>query len=276
MLESLKNISGIVNLFCGIMARRLGRRKEPKREDYMLKEQTKVDTGIFDEKTMVSLSKFFNLGIISKLGHPIARGKEADLYVAEPGTSDRVKGIDKIAMKFFRVETSSFFKMEDYIIGDRRFTHKLKAGKSKLGIIIEWCRKEYINLELAAKVGVDAPKPIMFNNSILAMSFIGADSKPAPQLRNFELDDPEKVLDKILKDVRSLYRVGLVHADLSEYNILIHEGRPYLIDFGQAVVIDHPNAQKFLERDVRNILGYFSKRYGITKDHAETMRRIRG
>ena len=58
----------------------------------------------------------------------------------------------------------------------------------------------------------------------------------------------------------------LVHADLSEYNVLMKGDKPYLIDFGQAVVLRHPNATMFLRRDISNILQYFSKHYGIVKD----------
>lgn len=253
------------------MARRLGRRKEPSREKYILKEeQSRVATGVFDERTMVYLSKFFNKGVIEKLGHVIARGKEADLYIADPGAAESVKGMPQIVIKFFRVESPSFFRMQDYIIGDKRFAKKA-TRKGKLGIITEWCKKEYINLEVAARAGINAPKPIMFNGNIIAMSFIGSDSIPAPRLRDSDLENPNKVLDKILKDTRALYRQGLVHADLSEYNILMLGEDPYIIDFGQAVVNDHPRAMDFLKRDVSNMLSYFEKNYGIKKELKSTL-----
>jgi RIO kinase 1 len=76
--------------------------------------------------------------------------------------------------------------------------------------------------------------------------------------------------------MKKLYAAELVHGDISEYNILIKEGVPYIIDFGQAVVINHPNAGKFLERDVYNITSYFSKKYGIKKDAEKALARIMG
>jgi RIO kinase 1 len=247
------------------MARRLGKRKQKRREDYVLKEQNKVDEGIFDTKTMIYLSKFINKGVISRLSYPIARGKEADVYVADPGSSDFVKGMDLVVVKFFRVETSSFFKMEEYVAGDRRFSQR-KTGLSKLGIVLWWCKKEYLNLLVAARAGVRAPIPLMFNGSILAMSFIGTDSVPAPRLKDCALENPEEVLDEILEDVALLYGKNLVHADLSEYNILMHNGHPYLIDFGQAVIIDHPHSFSFLKRDIVNITSYFRRRYEVDRD----------
>lgn len=257
------------------MARRLGRRKEPSREKYVLHGQNQVDSGIFDEKTMIYLSKFYNKGIVGKLGYPIARGKEADVYIAEPGASKAVKGMDRVILKFFRIETSSFNKMQDYIIGDRRFTKKA-TRKSKLGVITEWCRKEFINLSAAAKAGINAPVPLMFNGSILAMTFIGDGTKPSPQLKDIDLPDPESVLDLILKDVRLLYKNKLVHADLSEYNILIKDGKPYIIDMGQAVDAQHPKAGEFLVRDVKNMLNYFERRYGVKRVLESEMKIVKG
>ncbi len=256
------------------MARRLGRRKEPLKEDFQLKEEKQIGD-VLNERTMVYLSKFYNLGIIDKLGYVIARGKEADVFIATPGKSARVKGMKHVIVKFFRIETSSFNQMENYLIGDPRFSKKA-LRKSKFGVIMEWTKKEYGNLEIAAKAKVLAPKPVMFNGNILAMSFIGEDETPAPRLKEIVLENPEEVLDKILDDVKSLYKKRLVHADLSEYNILILNGEPYLIDFGQAVVIQHPNAIDFLQRDIKNLLAYFSKKYGVERDYGKTMNWIVG
>ncbi len=256
------------------MARRVSRRKEPSRDIHMLKEQTKVDAGIFDEKTMIFLSKFFNKGVIEKLDAPIARGKESDIYIAEPGSA--AKRFEYVALKFFRVETSSFFKMENYIIGDPRFSKKITGGREKFGIVKMWCKKEFGNLELAHRAKVNAPVPIMFNGTILAMSFIGEGGEPARRLKDAELENPEKTLKCILDQIGRLYRVRLVHGDISEYNILIKGGEPYIIDFGQAVLTGHPNSGEFLKRDVHNILAYFRKRYGVEMDPDETLKRITG
>jgi serine/threonine-protein kinase RIO1 len=84
----------------------------------------------------------------------------------------------------------------------------------------------------------------------------------------------EKDLDSILDDVRKMHRAGLVHADLSEYNVMMGDV-PYLIDFGQGVVLRHPHAERFLERDVAIILKYFAK-YGVRRDLEKTLKWIRG
>ncbi|MEM0148632.1 MAG: serine protein kinase RIO [Candidatus Micrarchaeaceae archaeon] len=256
------------------MAIRVSKRKMPAREDFDIKERQKVEFNL-NKRTMLYLSKFYNLGIISKLDFIIARGKESDIYIAEPGESDKVAGSKHIILKFFRIETSTFFNMADYINGDPRFNG---IASSKEKIVYTWCKKEFGNLKMAKKAGVNVPMPYFAHGNILAMEFIGSNGIPAPQLKyvKMDADEAEGMLDSILENVRKLYHAGLVHADLSEYNILVKDAAPCIIDFGQAVVLRHPNAMGFLERDVRNILYYFKKAYGINKDFDESVKSILG
>ena len=255
------------------MARRVGRRKMPDRNTHREREKDKVDSGIFDTRTMKLLSKFYNKGIIDKLEFITARGKESDVYIASPGSSEAVRG-DYVIVKFFRVETSSFYKMSDYLAGDPRFS---KMRLTRGNITMAWCMKEMGNLRIARDSGVSAPEPYMANGSILAMEFIGgSDGRPAPRLRDVELDDPEGFLGMVLGQARRLYKGNLVHADLSEYNILVHRGRPVFIDFGQAVVLRHPNSHEFLRRDIGNVTGYFKKRYSLDADPEEALGMVTG
>lgn len=252
------------------MARRVSRRKEPSREKHMIKEQLKIEEGIFDDRTIQVIGKLFTHGIISKLDFLTAKGKEADVYLADPG--EKVDA-QLVAVKVFRIETSSFFKRIDYIHGDPRF-EKIKTDQ--YSIVNTWCKKEYGNLKIAAEAKVHAPKPYYFNRNVLAMEFIGSDGTPSPTLRDTRLEDPEKILFMILKDVRRLYQNELVHADLSEYNILIKDNTPYLIDFGQAVVLRHPKATEFLSRDLDNITSYFRKMYGANVTTEDALKVVRG
>jgi serine/threonine-protein kinase RIO1 len=95
-------------------------------------------------------------------------------------------------------------------------------------------------------------------------------------LKYTRIENPGHVMDSIIEQIRRLYRKELVHADMSEYNVLVKDGEPYMIDFGQAVDLRHPNAMMFLKRDVNNILQYFSKHYGIEKDLDSTLRHVTG
>ncbi len=250
------------------MAQRRSKKKRSGREDFMLKEQSKVEGGMLDEKTIMRLGKFFTHNIISRLMYMVGRGKEADTYIAQSGL-DIKKGY--VAVKIFRIETSSFGARIDYIDGDPRFG-KIKPGMFNL--VNEWCKKEFSNLKIANEAKVHCPKPYMFNGNILAMEMIGEDDVPAPQMRKIDLEEPDKVLDIVLGDMRKMYQNNLVHEEMSEYNILIKGGTPYIIDFGQAVVLGHPNAEQFLKRDVKNILYYFYRKYGIERSQIQVMEYI--
>ena len=241
------------------MARRRSREKQSDRDEYMLREQLKIEEGVFDTRTMLRLVKFFTKGMVSSLEFIIARGKEADVYLADAGEK---MDTDFVALKIFRLENARFQNRITYIRGDPRFG---KIKNTTAGVVNEWCKKEYANLLVAEGAEVHSPRPYAFSGNVLAMEFIGSDGKPARPLREERVAEPSKVLDSVIEDMTKLYKSELVHADMSEYNILMKEGTPYLIDFGQAVHIKHPDSIKFLRRDVENILRYFSKAYGIEK-----------
>ncbi|MDE1804299.1 MAG: serine protein kinase RIO [Candidatus Micrarchaeota archaeon] len=242
------------------MAQRVSKKKRPSREEHMLREQLKIEEGVFDHRTMSRLEKLFTHGIISRLGFLISKGKEADVYIADAGANVKA---DFVAVKIFRIETSSFYSRTEYMIGDPRFP---KIKREIFWIVNEWCKKEYGNLKIAVSAKAHVPKPYYFNGNVLAIEFLGSDDRVAPQLKHAELQDPKKVLGTILSDVKKLYENELVHADLSEYNILMKEGVPYIIDLGQGVITKHPNAISFLRRDVYNITKYFARKYGIESD----------
>ncbi len=252
------------------MASRVSKKKRSSREDFMLSEQIKVEGGMLDQRTTLRIGKLFTHNVASRLMYMIGRGKESDIYLAESGSAIKPK---YVVVKIFRIETSSFGKRVDYMQGDPRFG---SMKMSMFDIVNEWCKKEFSNLKIAEKARVHAPRPYMFNGNVLAIEFIGDGEKPAPQLRRVLLEDPQMVLQMILKDLKRLYANNLVHADMSEYNVLINGGIPYIIDFGQAVVLGHPKAREFLERDVSNILTYFYRKYGIEKDFEKTMEGIVG
>lgn len=236
----------------------------------MLREQLKIEEGVFDTRTMLYMKKLFTHNIVSNLEFIIAKGKEADVYMASSGSAVNE---EYAVVKIFRLETSSFEKRTNYIVGDPRFG-RIKSGIYDL--VKEWCKKEYGNLRIAEIAGINAPRPYMYSGNVLALEFIGTDGKPSQTLKAGGTSDPEKTLNSLIEDIKKLHEKELVHGDISEYNILMKEGVPYIIDFGQAVVLDHPKAAEFLERDVNNILTYFRKNYGLEKDAKRTLAYITG
>lgn len=211
----------------------------------------KAESGVFDTPTLKTLYKLASKGIITAMGGVVSTGKEADVFHAI-GENGR-----ELAIKIYRINTSDFQKMEDYMIGDPRFSN---IRGTKKDIVFAWTKKELRNLERAIEVGIPAPAPVTSERNILIMDFIGKDGVSAPRLKDVKLEEPQQVFDKVAEYMRLLYQEArLVHGDLSEYNILLYEERPVLIDMGQAVMLEHPMAREFLARDIKNIVRYFKK-----------------
>ncbi|MFX0096474.1 MAG: serine protein kinase RIO [Candidatus Hodarchaeota archaeon] len=203
---------------------------------------------VFDRSTLLTLYHLINSGVISELFGVISTGKEANVYWAKGGDED------DYAVKIFRTVTADFKKMSVYVQGDPRFKRIKKDTRS---LIYTWATKEFKNLTRAQEAKVRVPKPIAVRNNVLVMEFIGDDGIPAPRLKDMAPEDPNDALNVILKYIRNLYQTAkLIHADLSEYNILVWN-EPVIIDISQGVLIQHPLAQEFLLRDIKNILRYF-------------------
>ncbi len=225
----------------------------------------KVREDVFDEVTLLALYKLVHKKLITVIGGPISTGKEANVFYGERDGRG-------LAIKIYRIQTANFKAMTEYLAGDRRFSNVRGTRK---GLIFAWTKKEFSNLARAHEAGIPVPEPLAFDRNILLMTFLGRDEVPYPQLRNAEVEDYGAVYRQVLGYVERLYQEArLVHADLSEYNILYHE-KPYLIDMGQAVTLDHPRASAFLIRDVKNLNRYFS-RYCDVPGEEEVLRAITG
>ncbi|KUK63376.1 MAG: hypothetical protein XE10_0220 [Methanoculleus marisnigri] len=225
----------------------------------------KVRDDVFDEVTLMALYKLVQKKLISVIGGPISTGKEANVFYGEHDGRG-------LAIKIYRIQTANFKAMTEYMAGDRRFS---SVRGTRKGLIFAWTKKEFSNLARAHDVGIPVPEPLVFDRNILLMEFLGRDEVPYPQLRNAEVEDYGAAYQQILGYVKQLYQEArLIHADLSEYNILYHE-KPYLIDMGQAVTLDHPRAPVFLIRDIKNLNRYFSRYCDVT-DEEEVLRAIVG
>ena len=219
-------------------------------------DQFKVREDVFDDVTLLALYKLVQKGWISVIGGAISTGKEANVFYGERNGTG-------IALKIYRIRTANFTTMSSYIAGDRRFAHVKKAKKE---LVFAWTRKEFANLVRAREAGVAVPDPMVWDRNILVMSFIGEGDSPYPLLRNAEISDPDDTYARILDAIDLLYKKAeLVHADLSEFNILYGD-QPYLIDMGQSVTRDHPRALPFLMRDIKNINRFFKNRCDIRRD----------
>ena len=213
-------------------------------------DQLKVEGEVFDEATLAAIYKLVQEGHIAAFGGPISTGKEANVFNALAGD-----GESEVAVKIYRITNSNFRQMKDYMVGDPRF-EGLRGDKKE--VVLAWTRKEFANLNRARTAGVRTPEPIAVERNVLVMEYLG-DEQRAPSLAEAHLENPETALEVVREYMARLHIAGLVHGDLSEYNILVHDGELVIIDLGQAVTIHHPNAGEFLERDCRNVAAFFQR-----------------
>jgi len=211
---------------------------------------------VFDRSTLMTVYRMLNRGYIKNINGVLRSGKESRLYW---GTGRRNK---IVAIKIFLTTSAEFLRGRMiYIQGDERFKNTRRDTRSLINL---WALKEFRNLQQAAKAGVRVPAPIKIDGNVILMEFIGKRGEPAPLLRETALDHPGKVYDRIAEGVKTLYqKAELVHGDLSEYNIMLVETNPVFFDFAQAVSIQHPMANIFLERDLNRMNHYFT-RIGVT------------
>ena len=221
--------------------------KNKRSEDYQVIEE------VFDKSTLKVIYDFMNKGIIDELHGVVNAGKEARVYWGKDTQGN------ELAIKIYLTSSAEFKKgMFPYIEGDPRFSHVRRDTRS---LIYTWAQKEYKNLMRAKEAKVKVPEPLAIQKNVLIMNFIGKDGERAPLMKETILDDPQRVFKLILTYVKRLYtKAGLVHADLSEYNVMIWKNKPVIFDVAQSVLIKHPLANRFLRRDLENLHRYFKRK----------------
>ena len=138
--------------------------------------QRKIFAEVLDERTLKNLYKL-SKKYIKALGGVISTGKEANVFYA-----DAYDG-NGLAIKIYRIETSEFYRMDEYIFGDKRFDLRRISKKELINV---WAEKEFRNLQRAYKANINVPKPITHFRNILIMEFLGENELPAPSLLNSE------------------------------------------------------------------------------------------
>ena len=205
---------------------------------------------VFDRACLMVLQGLINDGVFHTLDYPVSTGKEAVVFHATCAD-----GAAK-AVKIYRITNSTFRNIAVYIEGDSRFKRVKRATKPT---IFAWAQKEFQNLVRMQDAGVRVPTPARVEANVLVMEYIGDETMPAPLLRNVALEDPEAVLADVVENLRAIRKAKLVHADLSEYNLLFWDGKVVVIDVGQSVPSDHPRAEEWFRRDLGNIAHFFHR-----------------
>lgn len=187
-------------------------------------------------------------GVIASFGHALGVGKEADVYDALTPDGRH------IAVKFHRLGRVSFRQT-------RRKRGYIREHTTWLYQSHLAAEKEFRAMKLAYEHGVAVPEPLCQNRHVIAMGM-----NEGGELAQYkEVGDPKKVLRQILRNIKLAYtKAGIIHADLSEYNIILQpDGQILIIDWPQAVRTTHANAKELLERDLKNVLNFFRRKFGV-------------
>ncbi|MGD0405748.1 MAG: RIO1 family regulatory kinase/ATPase [Candidatus Bathyarchaeia archaeon] len=196
----------------------------------------------------LAINTLVKAGVIESFGQTLGVGKEADVYDALSPDGKR------IAVKFHRLGRISFRQT-------RRKRGYVREHSTWLFQSHLAAEKEFQAMQLVYKNGVSVPEPISQNRHVIAMGMI----EGAELSKYKEIPKPEKILKEILRNVRKAYlKAHVIHADLSEYNIILKpDGHILIIDWPQYVMTNHANAEDLLERDLKNILTFFNRKFTV-------------
>ena len=212
---------------------------------------------VFAGYDALALLELVRRGTVQALGPPLGEGKESVVFAG--------LGLSDVVLKFHRLGQRSFSavrKARTYLPEYRHFPWIFASSRS--------ARAEYEALtRLSPHVRV--PLPIDQNRNVVVMSLI-----PGVTMNACRLEHPVDVLAMILEDVGVAYGLGVIHGDLSEFNVMVDADSCWIIDWPQWISPDHPNAGEILARDVRNILDHFSRKYGISRDLSEVLAEVTG
>jgi len=222
---------------------------------------------VFDASTINSIWSLITHNKIEGLESPIKIGKESNVFSA------LTKEHKRLAIKIYRISVCDFFKMEKYLAMDSRFRFTYRRRQ----IVLVWAQREFKNLLKAYESKVSVPKPLAIKDNVIVMEFIGNRHPQIPVSARMLKDDwgDEKMPDLVIKEMKKLYKTGLVHGDLSEFNILNRNNKPVIIDLSHAIPVLAQSSRELLERDIANVCRFFNKK-GFKLNPEEVLKYIKG
>lgn len=194
--------------------------------------------------------------VLEAFGRALGIGKEADIYDALTPDEERV------AVKFNRLGLS-FTTLKE------KRPYKPKQGW--IDASKKAAKREFKALKKLHST-VEIPEAVAYNRHVMVMGLI--EGEELGDVAGIDL--PEPVLDEILRNVREAYKANVIHADLSEHNVIIKpNGEVLIIDWPQWVSKNHPEADDLIRRDVENVLKFFQRKFGIKRDLDETLKEVK-
>ena len=168
----------------------------------------------------------------------------------------------EFAVKVYKTSILVFKDRDRYVSGEHRFRNGY-CRKNPRKMVKLWAEKEMRNLKRLQAAKIPSPNPVFIKNNVLVMEFLGSGGWPAPRLKDCNLQHKNwfSCYWQTIACMRRMYwDCKLVHGDLSEYNMLYHEEKVYIIDVSQSVEHEHPSAMDFLRSDCRNVNDFFEKK----------------
>jgi RIO kinase 1 len=223
------------------------------------------------------LNELARMDFLDELISGIKTGKEASVFL---GKSSR----GFVAVKIYTdLRVRSFKHDEAYrngrFIADARIKKAIEQG-SQRGLDahqILWVQEEFRQMQQLHEHGVRVPKAIAVNGLALVMEFIGDENgNPAPRISDMRMEKAEadEAFRQSVQNLKRIVRSGRIHGDYSTFNILWHNEEAVVIDFPQVIEINkNPNADAFLERDVRSLCKSFMKQ-GVIANEAKVLHEV--
>ncbi len=209
------------------------------------------------------LQPLLDVGVINAVLRPLMSGKEAAVYLVD--TDDGLA----VAKVYKEASQRSFKHRADYTEGRKvrnSRSQRAMAKRSKFGreqVEAAWRAAEVDAIHRCHDAGVRVPTPLAFVDGVLVMELIvGEDGAPAPRLVDVTLDqdEAEQVFETLLRDMIRMLLAGVVHGDLSDFNVLMGPDGPVIIDLPQATdPAFNNNARKLFVRDVRNVSSFLAR-----------------
>lgn len=219
------------------------------------KKEKSTAESVMDQSSRLLIFKMINSGILDTVNGAINTGKEANVYHGVGGNPELSVIQGEVAIKVYKTTLAEFKNRDPYIKDDHRFRDKFSKSNNRKFITL-WAEKEMHNLNRIYRCGLPCPQVVCLKKHVLVMTFIGSDGKSAPTLKEAALtcDEMDVAYAKTVDLMSRLYKeCELIHADLSEYNLLWYHDKVWVIDVSQSVFPTHPDALGFLLRDCYNI-----------------------
>jgi RIO kinase 2 len=214
----------------------------------------------FEAYDALALHTYVQRKTIAAVGSEIGVGKESVVVEVLKEPEIKIAEPEVLILKLHREGRTSFKQVKrtrEHLVGKEHFSWIYAARLA--------AKREFMIMK-SLYPDISLPKPIDQNRHTIVMEVA-----KGSELSKTKVLDPEWYLDEILKQIQLIYSKGIIHNDLSEYNIFVSDEGVQIIDWPQYITKDHPHAEELLRRDIENVVNHFSKKYMVKRDVDEIL-----